>query len=169
MGLAGGLLATGILTTSFFFLRQASDRGVAKWVARTIAEASGKPTVNIGARRDKWGDVRCDIHPQGGAVYADAHNTGFGDKIFSAALLSHVLEHVDDPAQVLLEAHRIADEVVVVLPNAFDLFNWASPEHKWVFLGGNQIENNPSMVATILGTLGAMVGIGIASTKLKRG
>ena len=168
MGLPGGLLATGIIGTSFFFLRQASDRGAAKWVTRTIAEASGKPTINIGARRDKWGDVRCDIHPQGGAVYADAHHTGFDDKSFSAALLSHLLEHVDDPVQVLLEANRIADEVVVVLPNGFDIFSWASPEHKWVFLGGNLIENNPPLVATILGTLGAMVGVGIASTKLKR-
>ena len=168
MGLGIGLLAAAVVTTPLFFLRQASDRGAAKWVARTIAEASGKPTINIGARRDKWGDVRCDIHPQGGAVYADAHNTGFPDKTFSAALLSHVLEHVDNPALVLLEANRIADEVVVVLPNAFDIFSWASPEHKWVFLGGNLIENNPPLVATILGTLAAMVGVGIASTKLKR-
>lgn len=168
MGLAIPLLATGIITTSFFFLRQASDRGVAKWVAGTIAEASGKPTINIGARRDKWGDVRCDINPQGGAVYADAHNTGFDDKTFSAALLSHVLEHVDDPAQVLLEANRIADEVVVVLPNGFDIFSWASPQHKWVFLGGNLIENNPPLVATILGTLGLVAGVAVLAKKSER-
>lgn len=168
MGLAGGLLATGIIGTSLFFLRQASDRGTAKWIARVLAEETGKPTINIGCRRDKWGDVRCDINPQGGAVYADAASTGFEDKQFSVALLSHILEHVDSPEAVLHEAHRIADEVIVVLPNAFDIFTWASPQHKWVFLGGNQIENNPPLVATLLGTLGLVAGVAVVAKKSER-
>jgi SAM-dependent methyltransferase len=168
VGLGAGLLAAGLLTTPLFFLRQASDRGVAKWIARVMAEETGKPTINIGAKRDKWGDVRCDINPQGGAVYADAADTGFGDKTFSVALLSHILEHVDDPERVLHEAHRIADEVVVVLPNAFDLFTWASPQHKWVFLGGNMLENNPPLVTTALTTIGAIVGVAFMAKRSER-
>jgi len=163
MGVASGVLIGGMVATSMLFLREASERGAAQWVADVLAEASGKPTINIGCKRDKWGSVRCDINPQGGAVYGDACHLDFPDKTFSVAMLSHVLEHVEDPEQVLLEAHRIADEVIAIVPNAFNVNTWLSPEHRWVFVGGSLVENQPALFATVIATLGAAAIIGVAA------
>ena len=168
MGVAAGLVLGGIAATTMLFLRQASERGVAQWVARVISDVSGKPTINIGAKCDKWGDVRCDIQPCGGAVYCDAHQLDFPDKTFSVAMLSHVLEHVADPEQVLREANRIADEVIVIVPNAFDLAAWVAPEHRRVFVGGSLMENSPSLVCALLATLGLSAFVALAASASKK-
>lgn len=167
MNLAGGLLAGAAVMTTLVVFRQEAQRGQAKWVAETLAEATGKPIINIGCKWDKWGDVRCDIQPQAGAIYCDAINTGFPDKTFSVAFLSHLLEHTDCPEAVLKEAQRIADNVVVVLPNPFDLPTWVVPGHKWIFVGANKMGVDSGLVASLLSVLGLGVTVGLVATKTR--
>lgn len=51
------------------------------------------------------------------------------DNQFSCALASHVLEHLDDPLRALQELQRIADFVVIVLPNPLSISGQINPEH----------------------------------------
>lgn len=52
---------------------------------------------------------------------ADAHNLNFKDKEFNCAILGEILEHVNDPVQVLKEAKRVAQNIFITVPN----------EHEW--------------------------------------
>lgn len=116
--------------------------------ALAAAKRRGKPVLNIGAGTPgssirvsilgptMWGDVNCDIAGAGECApdhvcYCDAHNIPYSDKHFGAVIASHVLEHVDDPALVLREMHRVADEVFVVVPRWWGIHTWIQPEHRW--------------------------------------
>lgn len=57
----------------------------------------------------------------------------FADKQFGVAFLSHVLEHLDNWQFALAEASRVADHVVVVLPDPVYFSGWLAPEHKQHF------------------------------------
>ncbi|MBA7465027.1 hypothetical protein ES707_00188 [subsurface metagenome] len=57
----------------------------------------------------------------------------FGDKQFGCALLSHVLEHLDNWQFALAEASRVADNVVVVLPDPLYFSGWLAPSHEQHF------------------------------------
>ena len=57
----------------------------------------------------------------------------FGDKQFGCAFLSHVVEHLDNWQFALAEASRVADYVVVVLPDPVYFSGWLAPEHKQHF------------------------------------
>ena len=61
------------------------------------------------------------------------------DKEFSLALLSHVLEQLDDPDKALAEAERVADNVIVVTPSPIFPQTWLYPEHKWVYFSDRKI------------------------------
>lgn len=50
------------------------------------------------------------------AKRGDALNVPYGDKMFDLAILSHILEHLDDPATAIGEAKRIARQVVIEVP-----------------------------------------------------
>jgi len=56
-------------------------------------------------------------------VQSDAANLPFEDKKFDYAVLSEVLEHVEDPVKVVKEAMRVAYFVVISVPNEYE---WAS-------------------------------------------
>ena len=58
----------------------------------------------------------------------------FGDKNFGCAFASHILEHLDNWQFALAEMVRVADNVVVVLPDPLYLSGWLSPEHRQHFL-----------------------------------
>ncbi len=49
-------------------------------------------------------------------VRADAHNLPFRDRVFSFGRCWHVLEHLDNPAQVLLELGRTCERFDVRFP-----------------------------------------------------
>jgi len=53
-------------------------------------------------------------------VQADAHNLPFKDKEFDTAILGEILEHVESPVQVLKEAKRIANKIVITVPNEYE-------------------------------------------------
>ena len=57
----------------------------------------------------------------------------FADKQFGVAFLSHVLEHLDNWSFALEEACRVADYVVVVLPDPTYFSGWLAPEHRQWF------------------------------------
>lgn len=58
-----------------------------------------------------------DLYKIPNFVRGDAHNMPFTDKSFDTAALGDVMEHVDDPVQVLQEAGRVAGKVLLTVPN----------------------------------------------------
>jgi len=71
--------------------------------------------------------VFVDVSPEAGRkckglnfCMADAHNLSFRDKCFEAAVLGDILEHVQDPVQVLREAKRVADSLYITVPNEYE-------------------------------------------------
>ncbi|RLI87607.1 MAG: hypothetical protein DRP01_01240 [Archaeoglobales archaeon] len=67
--------------------------------------------------------VLVDINDWGNNIVADAHNLPFKDKSFDYAILAEILEHVENPKQVLKEAERVSRIVVGTVP---DEENWLS-------------------------------------------
>lgn len=52
----------------------------------------------------------------------DAHNLKFNDKSFDIAVLGEVIEHTNDPIQVLKEAKRVSKRIIITVP---DEEHWA--------------------------------------------
>ena len=91
----------------------------------------------------------------------------FEDKTFSVALLSHVLEHCENPERALAEAQRVADNVVVELPSPLDITAWTTPSHRWVFIGNNKVSVSPALAASIFTTVGLGALVLAAGSKRK--
>ncbi len=118
--------------------------------ARSVADALGKPLLNVGCPRKypfkyPCGDYCVDIDPERLALCQSAHPTladvrdlsQFADDTFGAALVSHVLEHlptVDDATKALAELSRVAGgRVWVVAPSRTSLLAWIHREHRlWI-------------------------------------
>ncbi len=94
------------------------------FLAQAIAEAS-EVQANI------------DIVPNGMPHYLqlDVENEAlpFADKQFGCAFASHVLEHLDNWQFALEEMVRVADYIVVVLPDPQSFGGWLAPDHKQHF------------------------------------
>jgi len=80
-------------------------------------------TLNVGCGQDVWGEVRVDVDYETQThiesklnVRADAHHLPFRDRAFSFGRCWHVLEHLDNPAQVLLELWRTCERFDVRFP-----------------------------------------------------
>ncbi|MDP3910427.1 MAG: class I SAM-dependent methyltransferase [Gemmatimonadales bacterium] len=117
--------------------------------ARAAADARGKPLLNVGAGTPGsslrtfvagptlWGDVNLDVAAPRGTpgpdrvTWGDIHALPFGDAAFGAAIASHVLEHVADPARAMAELHRVADQVFVIVPRWWAPHTWLHPGHRW--------------------------------------
>ena len=153
------LLGWGIATG----LRYFADKTQAHWVANTLSRGSDKPTISVGAGCGQrgafpsWGDLKCDIEPSGDCFYCDVMDLSeVPDKIYSVALASHVLEHVENPEYALKEIQRIADNVVV-LPS------WSSPtaylarSHRHVILGTQSVVNHPYVAWALVGIVGLCI------------
>lgn len=94
-------------------LRELMDRGFAgEYVGTDVSAAA------LGAARAELGNGY-----RGGFV-ADATALPMAGKAFSVAVLSHVLEHLEDPAQAAMEASRVANYVVAEVPTEKVLTNW---------------------------------------------
>lgn len=57
----------------------------------------------------------------------------FADKRFGCAFASHVLEHLNNWRSALAEMLRVADNVVVVLPDPIYFSGWLAPGHRQHF------------------------------------
>ena len=93
--------------------------------------AYGK-VINIGAYEGKmFGDkvTNVDLYDFGAPnlTIADAAKLPFKDKEFDCAVISEVLEHVDDPVAVLSEAMRVADSVALSVPNESEFAPFQKP------------------------------------------
>jgi hypothetical protein len=77
--------------------------------------------------RERGGDLVVD-RP---FVVADAHQLPFKDGAFAYAICSHILEHMDDPAQFAAEIQRTCDAGYIQSPSeiAERLFHWSF--HRW--------------------------------------
>jgi len=72
--------------------------------------------------------VDLDLYDMPNFFQMDAHNLTFPDKSFDVAILGDILEHVEDPVQVLKEARRVAKRLVITVP---DEANWAENYHPY--------------------------------------
>ena len=110
--------------------------------------AQGKGIINIGAGpRRSFGaqqiatesevlvnvDIALNGMPNFYQLDVEREPLPFVDKQFGCAYASHVLEHLDNWRFALEEACRVADYVVVVLPDPRYFSGWLSPEHKQHF------------------------------------
>jgi glycosyltransferase involved in cell wall biosynthesis/ubiquinone/menaquinone biosynthesis C-methylase UbiE len=59
------------------------------------------------------------LFPKEKFVQADATRLPFSEKQFAMAILSELLEHVAAPVQVLKEAARVAERVLITVPNEY--------------------------------------------------
>ena len=73
----------------------------------------------------------------------DAHNLTFQDQSFDVAILGDILEHVEDPVQVLKEARRVARRLVITVP---DEANWAEEIHPYSSVEDQIRDQNVSSV-----------------------
>lgn len=110
--------------------------------------SNGKGIINIGAGPHRtfgaqiiagWPEIlaNIDIAPNGIPRFiqldVERNPLPFADKQFGCAFLSHILEHLDNWQFTLTEASRVADYVVVVLPDPIYFSGWLIPEHKHHF------------------------------------
>lgn len=114
--------------------------------------SGGKGIINIGAgpnrtfgaqgvARDPEVLANIDIDPDGlpNFIQLDVESDPlpFPDKQFGVAYCSHVLEHLDNWQFCLDEMVRVADYVVIVLPDPSYFSGWIDPEHKQHFSTDN--------------------------------
>jgi len=107
--------------------------------------SSGKGIINIGAgphrsflaqeiARDPEVLTNIDIAPDGLPNFIqldiEKNRLPFTDKQFGVAFCSHTLEHLDNWRFSLDEMVRVADHVVIVLPDPRYFSGWITPEHK---------------------------------------
>ena len=110
--------------------------------------SNGKGIINLGAgpHRTYQGQIiaespeifsNVDIVPNGMSHFLqldlEKGTLPFADKWFGCAFASHVLEHLVNWQFALAEMLRVADNVVVVLPDPLYFSGWLSPEHRQHF------------------------------------
>ena len=138
--------------------RESIGFGILTKAKRSVVE---KPTLNLCRGPDNWGDIKVDIafRTQTGLsslpdVIADAQQLPFRGYSFSFCRCRHVIEHVDDPRQVINEIQRVADYESIRFPtdngvtsrfliglsrlNLRDMLQgvrtWRKGAHKWVII-----------------------------------
>lgn len=121
-------------------------------LSRARSLYTGKGILNVGAgctRSDLAGAVcnlpevvlNLDNDSAGPKMFNADLETGrlpFADGEFDVAMCSHVLEHLENWEPALAELARVADTVVVVLPNPLmPEWNFLNPDHKQYFSYGS--------------------------------
>jgi len=142
-----GLLAIGgiyitAMTINFFAKKEMA-------VARARSLVTNKGIINLGAgcSRSFISSSYCNIPeivvnvdkvaydgcPKCVQIDLETGSLPYGDRQFDVALASHVLEHLENWQSALTEWCRIADHVILVLPNPFNIEQLINPEHKRYF------------------------------------
>ena len=96
------------------------------WIVSTTKRIARHPTIKVNV------DIRTDDTPK--FMRWDLENIPypFRSKEFDVAFCAHILEHLENWDEALVEWQRIADNVIVVLPVPY-LHGWFSPDHKQHF------------------------------------
>ncbi|MBA7506543.1 hypothetical protein ES706_05234 [subsurface metagenome] len=124
---------TSVKAAAFDYARQLSNgKGVINigagphrtYQAQVIAEAP-EVLANI--------DIALDGMPHFMQLDLERDPLPFTDKQFGCAFASHILEHLDNWQFCLEEMVRVADYVVVVLPDPIYFSGWLAPEHRQHF------------------------------------
>ena len=138
-----GFIGVGIATDLAHLLH---TKGHAFEEAQELAQ--GKGIINVGAGPHRPFDAKAiaespevlanvDITPDGLPHFIqmdiEKESLPFPDKQFGCAFASHVLEHLANWQFALAEMMRVADQVVIVLPDPRSLIGWIWPEHKQHF------------------------------------
>jgi len=135
--ISGGLIANWLLGRA---VQQSEKERVFK-EARDYANSVGKRVLNAGCGSlPPYGDVNLDIERRSvpNFVQGNIEHMPFSDKEFGACVVSHVLEHTDDPRKALSECRRVADRVWVINPPLWDVGTWLTPTHKWLVSSGSE-------------------------------
>jgi len=143
LGVLFGFVAT---CATWDILHVVTTKEVAFEEAKRLS--NGKGIINIGAgpnrtfgaqvvARDPEVLSNIDIDPDGlpNFIQLDVESDPlpFADKQFGVAYCSHVLEHMDNWEFALNEMVRVADYVVIVLPDPQYFSGWLDLEHKQHF------------------------------------
>ena len=143
LGTAVGLIATYALRD---FLHMAVTKQAAFEEARELS--NGKGIINLGAGPHRTYQAQIiaespeiltniDIAPNGIPHFMqldiETERLPFADKRFGCAFASHILEHLDNWQFALEEMVRVADYVVVVLPDPVYFSGWVAPSHRQHF------------------------------------
>ena len=143
LGTAAGLLGTCVV-------RDLMHMMVGKEVAFGKAQelSGGKGIINLGAGPHRTYQAQIlaespeilaniDAAPNGMPHFIqldmETDRLPFADKQFGCAFASHVLEHLDSWQFALEEMVRVADYVVVVLPDPIYFSGWLAPGHRQHF------------------------------------
>ena len=136
-----GKIALGVLGTAVARDVIVRPKEVAA-AARTYADASGKPLLNLGAGGislramvlgDRlWGDVNLDANARPGTpsagtvVWGNYYSLPWPDNHFGAVVAVNALETLERPDLALREWHRVADKVLVCVPRWWNPQSWLS-------------------------------------------
>lgn len=138
--IAGGIYA-GAMAINFFV-----QKDMAVSLARKLCTGKGIINIGAGCGRSFVSQSYCDIpevvvnvdinvDPDCAdclQVNLETASLPYDDGHFDVALASHVLEHLANWETALTEWCRVADHVILVLPNPFSLGQY-NPEHKQHF------------------------------------
>lgn len=139
------ILVIGAAYGAFVYIDFMSAKSRAIALARSLS--ANKGIINLGAGCSRTGfseavcelpevvfnvDLGCDCLKCTTANLEEAP-LPFSDKQFDVAFASHVLEHLEHWEQALNEWARIADHVVIVLPNPLAVIGWIDSNHKQHF------------------------------------
>lgn len=118
-----------------------------------ILPTKGEPmSINIGSGggsclfKDFGCDVNCDVdRPKmriPNFVRCDAQYLPFKEKSFSKVVLSHVIEHLENPDNALRESRRICNgKLIIFIPSCVLPFTHLNSAHLWIIVRGHFIPN----------------------------
>ena len=142
----GGLTAALGVCAACDLLHMTSVKAAAFEYARQLS--NGKGVINIGAGPHRTYqaqviaeapevlaniDIALDGMPHFMQLDLERDPLPFPDKQFGCAFASHILEHLDNWQFCLEGMVRVADYVVVVLPDPTYFSGWLAPEHRQHF------------------------------------
>ena len=150
MNALAAILGSALALIGTYVARDLLHVTVAKQAAFDMARelSNGKGIINLGAGPHRTYQAQViaespdiltniDSAPNGMPHFMqldiETERLPFGGKQFGCAFASHVLEHLDNWQFALDEMVRVADHVVVVLPDPIYFSGWLAPSHKQHF------------------------------------
>jgi len=145
----GGVVGVAGAYAAVDALHMTATKEVAFEEAKRLSNGKGIINLGAGPHRTYQGQIiaespeifsNIDIVPNGMPHFLqlDLEKSAlpFANKQFGCAFASHVLEHLDNWQFSLAEMVRVADNVVVVLPDPLYFSGWLAPNHEQHFSVG---------------------------------